>query len=1028
MGNGSIQRDKKIWIFNAGDAFSGNPKWLFMYIVNNHKDIKPYWLCYKKTTQSYVRRLGYKAYMFNSSKGKKIMSKAGVYVVNQVKEVIQPELENITMLNLWHGVGCKSIEKSTVDFGFLNERIAKKYIRNNTFFKNNQLFLVTSPLMEKHFKSQCGIDDDKVIRGGYPCCMYRGKVKTYNHDILKQKGLSQDAKIAIYCPTYRDASANEFFGKAIPDIEKLIKKLEEVNMLLIFKMHPFMEKDIRYNQLKNLYANCKNLLFWDNNNDVYEIFDKIDLGIIDYSSMFYDMLAGGVKHFVRYMFDIDNKDNVRDFVFDVKEMTCGKECNNFDELVEAFSDYKDDNEEEKNRIYKLFWDYTSEDSFENIINTAMNFTPTDNALPTLYSFDIFDTLIKRKGLKPVSIFRYVREMLIRSNLNYPDYLKRNFIKARMCAEANAREFYKKLSDVQPVEYLEISFEEIYDRLAVQYKLSDEQKLYLMNLEKQAEIDNCIPYEENLEKFRELVSNNEKVLLISDMYLPEETIRAMLNKVDPILNTVPLYLSSKYGVQKTTKKLFIKAYKDIEDYNFGEWIHYGDNDFADRKMPSQLGIKTINHKIPDFNRYEKILSDRIATYDGYLVANTMLKFRQQHPNDIKEQYAYEYCSAYFVPYIHWCLKDAIEKGYKCLYFISRDGHHLKRIADTIIEIKGYNIKTKYIYGSRKAWRIPSFINKIDDEFFSHIGNFAQLKNYEQVLKALGISDLEFDELFPELNYIKRHKVIPNVMLKDIRSTFSDSVKYRKIIMDRADKERGIVLDYLRQEIDFNEKFAFVEYWGRGYTQDCLTRLMCAANGKDTETPCYYLRSIYPTMGLSTRYNYTTSRESLIFVEALFANLPYKSVTGYKRENNKIEPIINPCDNDMELHEAFEKYLVQFCKDFYANDFLDEDAIERELLDFGLKYYNDFQTDPVIVKSLGHLKDSVELYGKPREFAPPINMKVLIRRASGEWFDTKSIAISFARSKPIYKKIYQSYHNKWRKKRIFKFLSKIKRKII
>ena len=42
------------------------------------------------------------------------------------------------------------------------------------------------------------------------------------------------------------------------------------------------------------------------------------------------MLAGGVKHFIRYMFDIDDKNNLRDFVFDVKEMTCGYDCNNFD--------------------------------------------------------------------------------------------------------------------------------------------------------------------------------------------------------------------------------------------------------------------------------------------------------------------------------------------------------------------------------------------------------------------------------------------------------------------------------------------------------------------------------------------------------------------------------------------------------------------------------------------------------------------------------------------------------------------------
>lgn len=67
------------------------------------------------------------------------MAKAGVYVVEMCKEVFQPELDGITVLNLWHGVGCKSIERKVTD-GFLQERIAKKYIQNNDILRNNQLF------------------------------------------------------------------------------------------------------------------------------------------------------------------------------------------------------------------------------------------------------------------------------------------------------------------------------------------------------------------------------------------------------------------------------------------------------------------------------------------------------------------------------------------------------------------------------------------------------------------------------------------------------------------------------------------------------------------------------------------------------------------------------------------------------------------------------------------------------------------------------------------------------------------------
>ena len=185
-----VKRDKYLWIFNGGGkSFSGNPKWLFMYIANYKKDIKICWMCYDKATMQYIRRLGFNAQLYKSENGKKIMRSAGVYVVDQMKEVFQPELAGITVLNLWHGVGCKSIErKVSLDFLILKPNMAKKYIDNNTVYRNNQLFLVTSPLMEEHFKNQCGLEDDKIIRGGYPCCMYQkyyGSVETYSHDIFR---------------------------------------------------------------------------------------------------------------------------------------------------------------------------------------------------------------------------------------------------------------------------------------------------------------------------------------------------------------------------------------------------------------------------------------------------------------------------------------------------------------------------------------------------------------------------------------------------------------------------------------------------------------------------------------------------------------------------------------------------------------------------------------------------------------------------------------------------------------------------
>ncbi len=95
--------------------------------------------------------------------------------------------------------------------------------------------------------------------------------------------------------------------------------------------------------------------------------------------------------------------------------------------------------------------------------------------------------------------------------------------------------------------------------------------------------------------------------------------------------------------------------------------------------------------------------------------------------------------------------------------------------------------------------------------------------------------------------------------------------KNICLPLPKSERVIVSDYLRQEIDFNEPFAFVEYWGRGYTQDCLTRLLADAAGHEVDDPMYYVRSIYPTIGKSIRYNYTCNTHSVVFLQNPFLQI-------------------------------------------------------------------------------------------------------------------------------------------------------------
>jgi hypothetical protein len=452
-------------------------------------------------------------------------------------------------------------------------------------------------------------------------------------------------------------------------------------------------------------------------------------------------------------------------------------------------------------------------------------------------------------------------------------------------------------------------------------------------------------------------------------------------------------------------LFLEVYNSL-DYHYSEWIHIGDSKFADDTQPSTLGIHTRPLTIPELDDYETEMADYAENYGVHSVVKLLRDFRLEGHTD-KERFAYAYASLYFVPYVHWAVTDAMKRGYKTLYFISRDGHYLKLIADAIIESKQLPLRTKYIYGSRKAWRVPSFLDKVDEEFFELYGNFSGVRDFKKLLAALFLDETGFDRFFPELSFLKTQKRYSDKLIADISQKLKLSTAYQAYLLEVAEQQRGIVIDYLRQEISFDEPFAFVEYWGRGYTQDCLTRLLQVAAGHPVEDPMYYVRSIYPTLGNSIRYNYTCNTHSVVFAESIFANLPYRTIETYEKKDGKILPVFHSCENDTEMNTALETYLVRFAKDFCGLRLEDEASAAHFLYDFGMTYFSPSTDDPILLNTFGSLKDAVALGERAEEYAPPVTFKTIWDWMHGKSYHTKSVEMSMKKSSPFFRFVYKSY---------------------
>ena len=991
-------RDRSVWLFNAGDAFIGNPKWLFLYVTLHRNDIEAHWICDDPKLAERIRSFGFKATTFAASAA--LQRRAGVFVVNQVKEHIGANLTGISLLNLWHGVGVKSIERG-MNEGYLRERIAKKYVVNNQAYRDTQLFLVTSPEMEDHFTKYIGLDNEVTIRGAYPQNIYRkrfGRWAGFDHDIRGTRGLPASTRIAMFSPTPRRQFSPTFLHDALPDIPRLIERLKETNTLLIVKMHPHMTDDPVAARWREQYAHEPNLLFWDNRNDVYEILEDIDLAIVDYSSILYDQLASGTKNVIRYAFDLeDGRNAVLQEGTDYLSLSCGTLAKNFDALLDALGDSNEVPKEELARLHDYFWAYSEPDSMETIVDSTLRFTPRHVALPVLHTFDVFDTVIHRLGVEPMSVLLYVHQRLKSSGHPFPSILMADFPVQRKQAEASVREFHRKDPSRDPLDY-EVTLDEILAKMADVIGLDDEQTSLLREWELEGELLSVVPDTQMIGRVKSLLARGETVALISDMYLPREHVATMLAAADPVLATLPLYLSNHQHAQKTTKTLFLRVYDDI-DYDFAYWNHTGDSKFADETRPRELGIRT--HRIPatHLSEDEKELVSDAPTFDAHLVAGLLRKHRLGQPSSA-DAFAFRRVALYLVPYVSWVVRDAVRRGYETLYFISRDGHHMRPIADVLIKHWNLPLKTDYIFASRRVWRLASQADSMEEEFFSQFGNFAGVKSLESLLKAGRIEQGDLARFAPHvaarISSMTAEERNEPALLREIIQTLGASDDYHLHMRRIAEEDRRLAVAYLDSHVDTSAPYAFVEYWGRGYTQDCLVRIM-DHNGNENPVPFYYARSIYPTLGRSVRHNFTMAHYSLLFIEAIFANLPHGTVEAYAEEQGAVVPVTSPREYDAELLSAVERSVVEFAAQYAELPVLDRDRLDRDLLAFAVKHFQQNHTEALYVRHLAPLHDSIEVSGTEREFAPRITLVAYISFLRGKKLGVDGAAWSMALSR-------------------------------
>jgi hypothetical protein len=193
----------------------------------------------------------------------------------------------------------------------------------------------------------------------------------------------------------------------------------------------------------------------------------------------------------------------------------------------------------------------------------VNSSETSKELPTVSSFDIFDTLVGRLHPDPRFVFQLVEE-----NYPYPDFV-----------------FLRRLAELQSNGTLE----QIYQRFRAMTGISEEEAKRLMDFELTTELSHVFPIMENVQK----VKNGD--FLVSDTYYNFDQLKRILEKIG-LEKNIQVFFSPN----GKSSGMIWKALKEIAHIQ----EHLGDNYKSDVVMAREYNIPASHYQNCQFSSSEQ----------------------------------------------------------------------------------------------------------------------------------------------------------------------------------------------------------------------------------------------------------------------------------------------------------------------------------------------------------------------------------------------------------------------------------------
>lgn len=346
----SKDTNPNIWVFSSKDnkAFNYNSKYLFLYVLEHLKQIKPLYVINDDHERAALQKEYGEEYFIETESfaGMKKALEAGVWFTSAGMPVYALNSgKNRKIVNLWHGVPLKKIALMEQNVPWWEHWYFKRM-----FSKNYDCILTTSDALIPVMAESFAVSEDKIKVWGQP----RNDVLV---DVSQQKKKLSDFidvpeydKAILYAPTFRDNGITQWFPFEDFDKEKLQKFLEDNRILLCLRAH------VNEN-VSEEYCYCPNIINLSSEviDDITGYLYMFDLLITDYSSIYIDyMLLNRPMLFLPYDKEQYLKDRGMNFEYD--KVTPGKKPVTNEEFMQAIiSELQQDSmKEERQKMNDIF--------------------------------------------------------------------------------------------------------------------------------------------------------------------------------------------------------------------------------------------------------------------------------------------------------------------------------------------------------------------------------------------------------------------------------------------------------------------------------------------------------------------------------------------------------------------------------------------------------------------------------------------------------------------------------------------------